>query len=93
MPKPKVHSTVLRLTFTPPAVFISDPPLFERLVKALFSQRRKTLANALKRFDPTAPALLAVAGLDGRRRPETLHLAELARLADLFASVRRPAVL
>ncbi len=93
VPKPKVHSTVLRLTFTPPAVFISDPPLFERLVKALFSQRRKTLANALKRFDPTAPALLAVAGLDGRRRPETLHLTELARLADLFASVRRPAVL
>ena len=93
VPKPKVHSTVLRLTFTPPAVFIGDRRLFERLVKGLFSQRRKTLANALKRFDPTGPAVLALAGIDGRRRPETLRLDELARLADLFASVRRPAVL
>jgi 16S rRNA (adenine1518-N6/adenine1519-N6)-dimethyltransferase len=74
-------------------VFIGDLQLFERLVKALFSQRRKTLANALKRFDPTGSAVLALAGLDGRRRPETLDLEELARLADLFASVRRPAVL
>ncbi len=93
VPKPQVHSTVLRLTFTPPTVFIGDLRLFERLVKALFSQRRKTLANALKRFDPTGPAVLAVAGLDGRRRPETLRLDELARLADLLATVRRPAVL
>jgi hypothetical protein len=29
---------------------------------------------------------LAAAGVDGRRRPETLQLIELARLADVFAS-------
>ena len=33
-----------------------------------------------------APAALAAAGIDGRRRPETLELVELVRLADVFAS-------
>ena len=46
-------------------------------------------ANALKPFDATAPAVLALAGIDGRRRPETLQLLELARLVEIFASIRR----
>lgn len=92
-PAPKVRSSVVRLEFGPPAVRIVDEPLFERMVKAMFGQRRKTLANALKGFDRTAPAVLALAGIDGRRRPETLQLEEIARLAELFASVRRPPVL
>jgi 16S rRNA (adenine1518-N6/adenine1519-N6)-dimethyltransferase len=92
-PAPKVRSSVIRVTFGPPSVRLPDEPLFERLVKTLFSQRRKTLSNAIKPFDPTAPAVLALSGLDGRRRPETLQVAEIARLAELFASVRRPAVL
>jgi 16S rRNA (adenine1518-N6/adenine1519-N6)-dimethyltransferase len=88
-----VRSTVVRLEFGGRETFVSDLALFERLVKALFSQRRKTLANALKRFEPTGPAVLALSGLDGRRRPETLRLEELSRLADLVAAVRRPPVL
>jgi 16S rRNA (adenine1518-N6/adenine1519-N6)-dimethyltransferase len=92
-PPPKVRSTVVRLTFGAPAVPVRDEALFERMVKALFGQRRKTLQNALKAFDPTAPAVLALAGLDPRRRPETLGVAELAQLADLFASVRRAPML
>jgi len=92
-PPPKVQSTVVQVTFTPPAARVADEALFERMVKGIFSQRRKTLANALKSFDPTAPAVLALAGLDGRRRPETLQLTEMARLADLFASVRQGRVL
>ncbi|MEO8481786.1 MAG: 16S rRNA (adenine(1518)-N(6)/adenine(1519)-N(6))-dimethyltransferase RsmA [Acidobacteriota bacterium] len=92
-PAPRVDSSVVALTFTPPSVRISDEVLFERMVKAIFSQRRKTLSNALKGFDPTAPAVLALAGLDGRRRPETLQVSEMAQLADLFASVRRAPVL
>jgi len=92
-PPPEVRSTVLRLEFGPPAVKVRDERLFERLTKALFSQRRKTLSNALKAFDPTAPAVLALADIDGRRRPETLQVQELARLADLIASVRQGPVL
>jgi 16S rRNA (adenine1518-N6/adenine1519-N6)-dimethyltransferase len=92
-PAPKVHSAVVNLTFTPPSVRVADEALFERMVKAMFGQRRKTLANALKSFDATAPAILALAQIDGRRRPETLQLAEMAHLADLFAAVRQGRVL
>jgi 16S rRNA (adenine1518-N6/adenine1519-N6)-dimethyltransferase len=92
-PAPKVRSSVIRLEFGPPAVRVKDEALFERMVKAMFGQRRKTLANALKGFDPTAPAVLALAGIDGRRRPETLQLEEMGRLADLFSSVRQPRML
>ena len=84
-PPPKVRSAVVRLRFRRPQVDVGDPKIFERLVRGLFLQRRKTLLNALK---PVAHALGATAsewveraGLDPRRRPETLALADLARLA------------
>ena len=92
-PPPKVRSSVVQLAFRAPVARVSDEALFERMVKAMFGQRRKTLVNALKSFDPTAAAVVALAGIDGRRRPETLQLTEMAQLADLFASVRRPGVL
>jgi 16S rRNA (adenine1518-N6/adenine1519-N6)-dimethyltransferase len=92
-PPPKVRSSLVRMAFVPPTARVADDQAFERLVKALFSQRRKTLANALKRFDATGGAVLAISGLDGRRRPETLQVTEIARLAELFASVKRGAVL
>jgi 16S rRNA (adenine1518-N6/adenine1519-N6)-dimethyltransferase len=92
-PPPKVRSAVVRIEFTPPAVRLVDEALFERMVKAMFGQRRKTLLNALKSFDATAPAVLALAGIDGRRRPETLQLTEMARLAELFTTVRQGPVL
>ena len=92
-PPPKVRSTLIRLSFHPPVARVVDEPAFDRLVKALFSQRRKTLANALKRFDRAGPAVLEQSGLDGRRRPETLQVKEIARLAELLASIHRGPVL
>ena len=92
-PAPKVRSSVIRLEFGAPAVRIADEALFHRLVRALFSARRKTLSNALKRFDVTGPAVLALSGIDGRRRPETLQVTEIARLVRIFASARGPAML
>lgn len=96
-PPPKVSSSVVRLVFRPPAVTLRDPALFTRMVRSLFTQRRKTTANALKPFAEgsglTAAAALAAAGLDGQRRPETLQIVELAQLADVFASAVDPAVL
>jgi 16S rRNA (adenine1518-N6/adenine1519-N6)-dimethyltransferase len=47
-PPPKVHSAVIRLRFRPAAVDVGPYPTFERLVRTLFQQRRKTTANALK---------------------------------------------
>jgi 16S rRNA (adenine1518-N6/adenine1519-N6)-dimethyltransferase len=88
-PAPKVHTAVVRLRFRPPAVALSNEADFERMVRSMFTQRRKTLANALRAFgaargvDPAGA--LARAGIDSRRRPETLQLTELARLAECFA--------
>jgi 16S rRNA (adenine1518-N6/adenine1519-N6)-dimethyltransferase len=88
-PPPKVHSAVVRLTFRPPRVAVADPDLFVRMVRTMFTQRRKTVANALKPFGVergVEPAsALAAAGIDGKRRPETLDLAEMAALAAAFA--------
>lgn len=89
-PAPKVHSSVIRLTFRSPVVRIADDARFESMVRTMFMQRRKTLANALKPFAETlqmsAVAALTRAGIDPSRRPETLQLDELARLADVFVS-------
>lgn len=87
-PAPKVHSSVLRLRFRPPAVALRDEAAFASMVRSMFTQRRKTLSNALKPFATSrggdASAALAAAGIDPSRRPETLQLDELARLAEFF---------
>lgn len=85
-PPPKVHSAVVRLTFRPPKVDLSEPETFTRMVRAVFTQRRKTVGNALKGFaaatGQTAVEVLAAAGIDPQRRPETLALGEFAVLAN-----------
>ena len=92
-PPPKVHSAVVRLRFRAPVAAVQDERLFGRMVKAMFTQRRKTLANALSGFAATLHvdpvAALEGASIDPRRRAETLHLTELARLADCFAGRAR----
>jgi 16S rRNA (adenine1518-N6/adenine1519-N6)-dimethyltransferase len=92
-PVPRVRSAVVGLTFRPPTVSVADSELLERLVKGMFTRRRKTLANALKPFaaelDMTVEGALAVAGIAPVRRPETLQLTELSRLVSVFASARR----
>ena len=87
-PQPKVHSAVIRLTFRPSKVAIGDQELFVRMVRTMFTQRRKTVSNALKPFGVergVEPArALAAAAIDPMRRPETLELAEMAALARAF---------
>jgi 16S rRNA (adenine1518-N6/adenine1519-N6)-dimethyltransferase len=89
-PPPKVHSSVVRRTFRPPAVALRSERVFDEMVRAMFTQRRKTLGNALASFAEgrhlKAREALAAAGVDPSRRPETLQLTELARLADYFAA-------
>ena len=81
-PAPKVRSAVVRLQFHAPDPPVRDREVFERLVKAAFTHRRKTLANALRDWNLTPGDRF----LDGRRRPETLTIAEFAALADVFSS-------
>lgn len=96
-PVPKVRSAVVRLTFRRATVPLPDPATFEALVRSLFSQRRKTVLNALKPFASQcglcASELLSRARLNGGRRPGELDLAELAELAEVLVSARQEAVL
>jgi 16S rRNA (adenine1518-N6/adenine1519-N6)-dimethyltransferase len=94
-PSPKVESAVVRLRFHEPRPAPVDAVRFEGLVQAMFTRRRKTLANALLAYpgaDRAAiDAILEQAGIDGRRRPETLDLGELVRVADAYGEARRSA--
>jgi 16S rRNA (adenine1518-N6/adenine1519-N6)-dimethyltransferase len=91
-PVPKVQSALVRLRFHAPRPAPGDLEAFNALVQAVFTRRRKTLENALLALPSLAAggrgavsALLRRADLDGRRRPETLDVRELVRLADAAA--------
>jgi 16S rRNA (adenine1518-N6/adenine1519-N6)-dimethyltransferase len=85
-PPPSIHSAVVHAIFRPPppGCEVLDVARFRALVKAGFAQRRKTLRNALQASRLASPerlrTALAVAGIDGGRRGETLEIAEWAAL-------------
>jgi 16S rRNA (adenine1518-N6/adenine1519-N6)-dimethyltransferase len=86
-PPPKVESSIIRLRpLAEPPVAVNDVPLFHRIVRASFGQRRKTLLNALSAMPEWgkdgARAALETAGIDSKRRGETLTMAEFAALAN-----------
>ncbi len=91
-PVPKVDSAAVRIdVFEEPAVSGVDSETFFRIAKAGFSQKRKQLRNALSAglalTPQTAGLLLESAGIDPRRRAETLSLKEWGALAVAY---RRP---
>ena len=77
-PPPRVWSAVARLTVRREPAF-AVPEAFARTVSAAFSQRRKTLRNALRAL-MDVDAIVA-AGIDPTLRPEVLSPADFARLA------------
>ena len=76
-----------------PSFPVADERVLERMVRGMFTQRRKTLSNALAPFGTrigvAAADALREAHIDPRRRPETLEIVEIARLADVFAAANR----
>lgn len=85
-PAPNVESAVLVCKKrTAPPVELKSEDIFFRVVKAAFSLRRKMLNNSLKNMGLTTEQVkgwLTRAGIDGRRRAETLSLQEFANLAN-----------
>jgi len=70
-PPPKVDSAVVRLVPLPAAQRPDvEPELLDRIVRAAFGQRRKTLSNALSGM--AAAADIGAAGIDPRARAEQL---------------------
>ena len=88
IPAPAVDSAVIvcKRRIKPP-VEVCDEGLFFRVVKAAFSLRRKMLSNSLKNMGIKSEQVakwLELAGVDGKRRAETLSLEDFAKLTNSF---------
>lgn len=89
-PAPRVTSSVVVLNrHAIPRAPLT--PTFQRVVKASFETRRKTLRNALLNSLSDGAALidaaLATASIDGKRRGETLSVEEFGKLAQCLDAV------
>lgn len=93
IPRPKVMSSVIKLDFSgtvgdrsrnlSPKTCPRSEVDFEALrsvVQAAFQKRRKTIKNALGKFDGIEKMLTDL-GIDPKRRPETLSVEEFHKLA------------
>ncbi|WP_286910288.1 16S rRNA (adenine(1518)-N(6)/adenine(1519)-N(6))-dimethyltransferase RsmA [Clostridium sp. UBA1652] len=94
MPRPKVDSIVIRLDrLEQPRVELKDEKLFFDIVRNSFNMRRKTLWNALKSFGLDKESMEGVfkdAGIDQKRRGETLSIEEFGALANsLYEKLNR----
>jgi 16S rRNA (adenine1518-N6/adenine1519-N6)-dimethyltransferase len=91
-PPPNVDSAILRIDLFPsPPIPSSDLDTFFRLSKAGFSQKRKTLRNALSAGLALSPAkveaMLSAAQIDPMRRAETLDIPEWHRLTTIYSNL------
>src|SRR6185436_7608334 len=83
-PPPKVDSAVVRMKpLDAGRLQARDPQRFAEVVAGAFGQRRKTLRNALRA--QAGEGAFVEAGIDPRRRGETLSVAEFVRLADALS--------
>lgn len=93
-PAPKVHSAVVMLTFKPSPLPAASEGVFEKMVRTMFMQRRKTLLNALRPYVDSvgrdSRSVLSAAGVDPARRPETLTQEDLIRLAAVLSPGLKP---
>jgi len=78
-PPPRVISTIVRLTPHETPLQIDEPRHYARVVAAAFSQRRKTLRNALKQLLDTDE--IVAAGVDPTLRAEVIAPPGFAALA------------
>ena len=90
-PPPSVDSACVRVDIHPEPLITPDRlDLFFKIIKAGFSQKRKTLRNSLS-AGLALPAekiavLLDSASIDPMRRAETLTIPEWGRIVDLYKS-------
>ncbi|MGZ6347746.1 MAG: 16S rRNA (adenine(1518)-N(6)/adenine(1519)-N(6))-dimethyltransferase RsmA [Anaerolineales bacterium] len=90
-PKPKVDSAVLCIElYARPKIPTEMLDIFFSVIKAGFSQKRKTLRNALsgglRIAAEDSESLLSAASIDSKRRAETLSLEEWGRLVRIYAT-------
>lgn len=88
VPAPEVDSTILHLIpYEKRPIQAQSDAVLRRVVKAAFSQRRKTLRNSLSSLGCDKALIkqaLEAASIEDSRRAETLSVAEFVALADAF---------
>ena len=87
IPNPKVESMVVKMTLKEPEVDLADEKLFFSVIRDSFNMRRKTLLNSLKPIGLKSDKLkeaLNKAGIDEKRRGETLSIQEFATLSNII---------
>lgn len=94
MPQPNVDSAIIKLSRKSENVNVVDEKLFFTLTRAAFVQRRKTLWNNLQVAFGKDPMMkekmsegILQAGIDPKRRGETLTIEEFARLSNAFSQL------
>ncbi len=86
-PRPKVDSAIVRLVpHTEKPIKVNDEKMLENVVRSAFSQRRKTVRNALSGFIDAKQ--IESLGIDPRLRPENLALKDFALVADWVCAQR-----
>ncbi len=87
-PPPKVESAFVRLEpYSQPVVQVTNQAAFEALVKQAFSQRRKTLRNALRELLDAED--ISRLGIDPAARAESLNIDDFAALANQLHEIRQ----
>ena len=86
IPRPQVDSLVIRLDrLDEPKVKVENEKLFFEIIRSSFNMRRKTLWNGVKNIGLSKEKLelaFEEAGIDPKRRGETLTIEEFAVLSD-----------
>ena len=82
-PKPKVHSSVIKITPLKEPRFDVDLNIFEKLTRRAFGNRRKMLRQSLKEFGGSN--LLKLANIKDNLRAQDLSTSEFCKLSKLFA--------
>lgn len=93
IPAPDVDSAVINMKFLKePRIKIEDEKLFFDIIKAAFSQKRKTLVNGLVNNNffsskEEAEKALTLVGLDSKIRGEKLTLEDFKKIYDIIKGV------
>ncbi len=82
-PKPKVHSSVIKITPLKEPRFDVELNIFEKLTRRAFGNRRKMLRQSLKEFGGSN--LLKLANIKDNLRAQDLSTSEFCKLSKLFA--------
>ncbi len=86
MPRPKVDSAVLKLKLKKEKIDLENRELFFKVVKAAFSQRRKTLVNSLNSKElgvdkKEIREILKKTNIDPKKRAEDLSVEDFAKIS------------